>query len=122
MSRTIRTTHLRDEPDVVDSGNGASTIVFAAGKGDLELARQIVEVRMTQQVARNAQRVRSHVKCFSRTNAGNRASGHIAHGVAASFAGGQPAIRKQTHSRRHIFELYEMKLDVFACREMTAAR
>src|SRR5438034_2401531 len=67
-------------------------------------------------------RSRSDVKRLAGANARDRAGGHVAHRIAARFARGQPAVGEQTHGSGNILEFDEMKLDVFASGEMTAAR
>ena len=42
---------LRDEADVVDARHRAGAIIFATRKRDLELARQIVKIRMPQKIS-----------------------------------------------------------------------
>ena len=121
MRGAIRPAHLRDQPNVMNARNGAATVIRAAGESNFELARQIVKIRMPQQVARDTERIGRNVKGFARADACDRASCDVAHRVAASFASSQPAIGQQTHGHRHIFKFDKMELDVFARREMTSA-
>src|SRR5215831_18746425 len=80
-----------------------------------------MKIRMAQEVARDTQSVRRDIESFSGADACNGAGSDVAYGIAASFARGQTAIGKRAHGRGHVFELDEMKLDVFARGEMAAA-
>src|SRR6266403_2218304 len=122
MCRAVGAAHLRDQPHVVDSGNRAIAVVFAAGECNLELARQVVKIRMPQQIARDAQSVRSDVKRFARANPGNGAGRHVAHRVAASLARGKARRGEAAHGGRHVFELHKVELNIFARGEMSASR
>src|SRR5260370_35171505 len=121
MRRAVAASNLRDEADVVDAGNRAIAIVFAARESDLELARQVVKIGMAQEVSRDAQSVWGNVECFARAYTGNWAGGDVAHGVTASLARGKPRIGEQAHGRAHVFEFHEMELNVFARGEVAAA-
>ena len=121
MRRAVVATHLRDEADVVDPGNRAIAVVFAAGEGDLELARQVVKIGMAQEISRDAQSVGGHVKRFAGANTRHRAGRDVAHGVTASLARGQARIGEQAHRSAHILEFHEMELNVFARGEVAAA-
>ncbi len=105
----------------MDARNRAIAIVLAAGESDLELARQVVKIGMAQEISGDAQSVRSNVECFAGANAGHRATRDVAHGVSASFAGGKARVGKQAHGGAHVFEFYEMELNVFARGEVAAA-
>src|SRR5713226_2323449 len=91
MRRAVVATDLRDEADIVNAGNRAIAIVLAAGESNLELARQVVKIGMTQEVSRNAQGVRRDVKRFGGANTGHRAGRDVAHRVTASLARGEVA-------------------------------
>src|SRR5882672_771572 len=122
MCRAVGAAHLRDQPHVVDSGHRAIAVVFAAGERNLELARQVVKIGMSQQIARDTKSIRRHVKCFARTNAGDGARRHVTHRVAASFPRGKSRGGQAAHGGRHVFELHKVELNIFARREMSASR
>ncbi len=50
MRRAVVAADLRDEADVVNARDRASAIVLAAGEGNLELARQVMKIRMAQKI------------------------------------------------------------------------
>jgi len=77
---------------------------------------------MAQQIARDAQSVRRHVKCFARANAGDGARRHVAHRVAAGFPRGKARGGQAAHGGGHVFELHKVELNIFARREMSASR
>ena len=51
MRGTVAAAHLRDKAHVMDAGNRAIAIVLAARESDLELARQVVKIGMSQEVS-----------------------------------------------------------------------
>jgi hypothetical protein len=57
---------------------------------NFEFARQIVELRIAIDLARYGLRQRRSVDEFVAVQAGHRATGHIAHDIAAGAAGGKP--------------------------------
>src|SRR5487761_1305217 len=56
----------------------------AACNGDLELARQIVKLRIARKLTGQFQRQRRSIDDLVRRNAGQRATSHIAHHISAS--------------------------------------
>src|SRR5258708_35877957 len=104
MRRAVVATDLRDEADIVNAGNRAIAIVLAAGESDLELARQVVKIGMTQEVSRNAQGVRRHVKRFGGANTSHPAGREVSHRGTASLARSKPGIGEQAPGAAHAFE------------------
>src|SRR5207245_6106001 len=121
MRCAIAAAHLSNEPNIVNARDRAVPVIFAAGEGDLELARQIMKLRMPEQITRHAEGVARHVKHFARANAGQRAARDIAHRIAAGFARGQARLGEQPHYRGNVLELHEVELHIFA-RGNAAAR
>src|SRR5258707_14037531 len=105
MRRAVVATDLRDEADIVNAGNRAIAIVLAAGESDLELARQVVKIGMTQEVSRNAQGVRRHVKRFGGANITPPAGRDAAHRVTASLARSKPGSGEPAHDAAHAFSI-----------------
>src|SRR5436309_13385368 len=106
----------------MDSGHRAIAVVLAARERNLELAWQVVKIGMSQQITRNAQSVRRHVKRFARANAGDGAGRHVAHRVAASFPRGKARGGQAAHGAGHVFELHKVELNILARGEMSASR
>jgi hypothetical protein len=76
---------LRDRPEVVE-GDETTRIVFAARERNLELAAEILNVGVTQQVLCNRVGVRGDVECLRRADPGVLARGYVADAVATGFA------------------------------------
>ncbi len=77
-------------------------IRLAAGEADLELARQLLGERVAQEMLHRAIQVRADIRVFARAYARQRAGRHVAHGVAARLARGQPGLRQATHRVRRL--------------------
>ena len=75
------------EGDVVDLRVGAP--LGAAGDGDLELARQVVELGIRGEVVRDLDGERAGVEQFVLVQAGERAAGDVADDVAAGSLGAE---------------------------------
>ena len=77
----------RAQADVVDRGRDA--ILGAAGKRDLELARQAIGQLLVQERQRQPPGVRLHIEGLFGMDAGQRARRDVADGVVAGFASGE---------------------------------
>jgi hypothetical protein len=106
----------------MNSRNRAISIVLASRKRNLELARQIMKIRMPQQIPRHAQSIGRHVERFPRANTRHRASRNVPHRIPASLSRSESRIGKQPHRRADIFQFHKMKLNVFPCREVPTPR
>ncbi len=102
----------RREADVVDLRIGAPG--GAAGDGDLEFARQVVELRVCLQQMRNFGCQRRSVNDLIGGDAGQRAAGHVAHHVAAGALGREPNRVERVHDLGERFDGEPVKLNVLA--------
>ena len=103
----------RDGAEIVQPHQRAG-ILFAAGKRDLEFPPERLCVRMPQHEIRDRLRVGRDIERLFAADAGDRAGGHVAHRIAASFAGRDADRRETPHQRRRVFNVDEMKLHVLA--------
>src|SRR2546422_3731590 len=94
---------------VVQAGQAAS-LVLAAGEGDFELAAEALRVGMTKQELGACFRVRCHIVNFAAAHTGERTSGHVAHGIAASFTRRNTDSRKPAHQARSRSEEHTSEL------------
>ena len=99
----------------------AASLVLAAGEGDFELAAEALRVGMTKQELGACFRVRCHIENFAAAHTGERTSGHVAHGIAASFTRRNTDSRKPAHQARSVFNMNVVKLEVLACGDMKHA-
>jgi len=97
---------------VVHGGVGA--VAGAAGEGDLELAGQPLRERVAQEVVAQLRRVGCDVERLMRANAGQRAGRHVAHDVAAGFAGGEANLGQETQRLRHLWQTDVVDLHILA--------
>ena len=101
-----------DDADVVE--HGLAAVGGAAGEVDLELAGQALGERVAQEVLEGRLGPRADVEHLERAGAGEVAALHVAHGVAAGLAGGEPDRRQVAHHRGDPLEVDEVELDVLA--------
>src|SRR5207249_694108 len=121
MRCAIAAAHLSNEPNIVNARDRAVPVIFAAGEGDLELARPVMKLRMPEQITRHAEGVGRHVKHFARANSCQRAPCDIAHRIAAGFARREARLSEQPHYRGNVLELHEVKLHVLARGDVATA-
>src|SRR5688572_29650707 len=67
---------------------------------------------MPQEVARQRLGVRRHLEHFGRRRSGVRAARHVAHGIAAGLARGQPRRGHLAHRRLGVLQQHEVELHV----------
>ena len=108
------------ERDVVDSRD--HVVGVGGGEGGLDLARHRLGRRMADEVADVGARIRGDVEQFVLQQAGPRVAGHVADGVAAALAGGQPDLAEFAHQLRHIAQPDVMHLDVLTRRDVALAQ
>src|SRR5581483_10891748 len=120
-SHAVRAPHACNQSNIVNAGYGAVTIVFATGKRNLELAWQIVKIRMSQQKARHAECVGRYVECFPGANPRQRAGSDVAYRVTAGLPGSEAGIGEQPHHRGDILQPDEVELNVLARGQMATS-
>ena len=107
------------QADVVDRGGDA--IFGAAGKRDLELARQAVGQLLVQKRQRQPPGVGLHIEGLLGMNAGQRARRDVADRVVAGFARGQADIGQQMQGVGNLRQRHKVKLHVLARGEVAFA-
>src|SRR5207245_9020021 len=93
----------------------AAGVVAATREGDLELAPEVLRIGMAEQEIGGGFRVRGHVECLLAADAGDGAGGDVAHGVAASFARGDPNGSQAPHDGRGVLDVDEVELEILPC-------
>ena len=106
----------RDERDVVDAGQRA--VGVGAGERGLDLARHQLRRRVAHEVAHVGADVRRRVPQLVVADAGPRVGGHVAHGVAAALAAGEPGVGDLADQLRHVAQRDVVDLDVLARRDV----
>ena len=101
-----------DDADVVE--HGLAAVGGAAGEVDLELAGQALGERVAQEVLERGLGPRRDVEHLVRAGAGEVAALHVADGVAARLAGGEPDRGEVAQDLGDLLELHEVELDVLA--------
>src|SRR5262249_39465879 len=91
------------------------------GEVDLELARKALRVRVTEQPARRRLGPRCDVELLLRACAREVATHHVADGVAAGLARGEPDRCHEPQDLGRALELDEVELDVLARGEVAPA-
>ena len=91
------------------------------GEPDLELARQALGVGVAQEVDEGGLGPGAHVEHLQWAGAGQRACGHVAHGVATGLASGQPGFGQHAQQGGGAAELDEVELDALAGGEVSEA-
>ena len=86
----------------------------AAGEGDLELAPEVLAVRVAEQEAEERVRVGRDVEGLGVADAGQRAGGDVAHAVAAGLAGGDADRGQAAHQVGRVVDVDVVELDVLA--------
>ncbi len=99
-----------DDAEVVDQALGA--IGLAAGEADLDLARHLLVQRVAQEVRHGAVEVRGDIGVLARADAGERAGGDVADGVAAGLARRHAVFRQAAQHGAGLGERHVMQLDV----------
>ena len=92
--------------------------MIAAGKRDLEFARQALVERVAQQVSRHGVRVRSHVEDLALADAGQVAGRDVADGVGAGLAGGESHFFQLAHDRADLRQGHEVQLNILPGRHV----
>jgi hypothetical protein len=108
-----------DDADVVE--HGLAAVGDAAREIDLEFAGQPLRVRVAQEEVGGGLRPRADVEHLERARAGEVATGHVAHGVAARLSARQVDRRQQPQHLGCLLELHEVHLDVLAGGEVRPA-
>ena len=101
-----------DKADVVNFGVGAP--VGAAGDGDFEFAREIVELRVAAEFVFQRMNERADVGEFVSVYASERAASDVARDVAAGASSGEADGLKAVDQFRDRFDADPVKLDVLA--------
>ncbi len=96
----------------------AAGMELAPGKSNLELASEVLRIRMAQQKFRASLRVRSHVKDFVAANPRERTSGDVAHDISTRFLGRDSHSGESTHQGRSIVDMNEVILNVLTGRNV----
>ena len=104
------------EGQIVDLRNRAPGA--AAGDGDLELARQVVEVRAADEQFGRCACERRRVDQLRGIDSRQRAGGDVARVVAAGALGGQPGAPQFVENARQILQPDPVQLDVLADRDV----
>jgi hypothetical protein len=91
------------DAEVVDAGQRA--VGGAPGERELELSRQIFADRIAEKVVGDGLGVRGDVGHLARADTCVGAGGHIAHGVSARLARGEPHLDQPPHDVGGVFEL-----------------
>ena len=108
-----------DDADVVE--HRLAAVGVAAREVDLELAGQPLGERVADEVAVGRLGPRRDVERLERAGAGEVATHHVAHRVAARLTGGQPDRRHVAHQVGDALELDEVELHVLAGGEVAPA-
>jgi hypothetical protein len=108
------------EAEVMDVGEAAG-VVLAAGKGDLEFAAEVLDVRMAEQVLEHGVGVAGDVERLFAAYACDGAGGHVADRIAAGFAGGDVHGRQAAEHGRAVLDVDVVELDVLARGDMQDA-
>ncbi len=109
----------RDDAGVVE--HRLAAVGGAAGEVDLELAGEPLRDRVAQEEVLGGLGPRADVEHLVGARAGEMAARHVAHGVAARFAAGEPDRREEAQDLGRLLELHEVELHVLAGREVTPA-
>ena len=109
----------RDHADVVE--HRLAAVGGAAGEVDLELAGQALRDRVAQEEVLGGLGPRADVEHLVGARAGEVAAGHVAHGVAARLAAGEPDRREEAQHLGDVLELHEVELHVLAGGEVAPA-
>ena len=107
----------RHGTDVVHAAESAG-MAFAAGIGNLELAPEVLRIRMTQHEVRHGVSVGHDVERFVAAYARVGAARDVAHNVAASLARCDSDGRKPPHEVRRVIDVDEVALDILPRRHM----
>jgi hypothetical protein len=99
-----------DEGDVVDAGDRA--VGVRARERGLHLARHQLRGGVAHEVAHVRAGVRRRVERLVVADAGPRVGGHVAHGVAAALAAGEPGVRDLADQRGGVAQRHVVDLDV----------
>ena len=102
-----------DAAHVVHVGQAAG-LVLAAGKGDLELAAEVLAVGVAQQEVHKRLSIGGYVEGLAAADAGERAGCDIADGIATGFTGGDAHRGKPAHEVGGILDVDEVDLEVLA--------
>ncbi len=102
-----------DQTQIVHVGQAAG-VLLAAGEGRFEFAAKVLHVAVAQKILGKLVGVAGHVERFVAADAGQRAGGHIAHRVAAGFAGSNAHRRQPAVHIRRVFQRHKMKLKILA--------
>src|SRR5215467_3734315 len=86
----------------------------APGKGDLELAAEVLGIRMAQQEVRKRLGVRRDVEGFGAADPGDRAARYVPYGIAASFPGRDPDGGVAAHEGGDVCDVDKVKLEILA--------
>jgi hypothetical protein len=105
--------HPSHEASVVQLHQTAG-LVLAAREGGLELAAEVLNVRMSQHEAHQGAGVGRDVEGLGLADARQRTRGHVAHRVAAGLAGGDAHRGETAHQVRCVFDVDEVELEVLA--------
>ena len=101
-----------DEGDVVDAGERA--VGVRAGERGLDLARHQLRRGVAHEVAHVGAGVRRRVEHLVVADAGPRVGGHVAHGVAAALAAGEPGVGDLADQLGGVAQRHVVDLDVLA--------
>ena len=86
--------------------------IFAARKSGLELAPEVLHIRVAEQKVHERRGVGRNIECLAAAHPRQRAGGDIAHRIAAGFAGGNAHRRQPPHQVRRVFNVDEVKLEI----------
>ena len=104
---------LRQQAQVVHLDQAAS-VTGAAGEGHLELAAEVLHIVVVEQKLRHGVGIGADIKDFIVANAGQRASGDIAHRVATGFLRGDADSRQPPHQIGRVVDMHVVELDILA--------
>ena len=112
--------HLRHGAEVVERDQAAGVVVAAAER-DLELAPEVLDVRMPQEILRARVGVGRDVEALGAADARELARGHVAHAVAARLTRGDADGRQAAHHIRRVLDVDVVELDVLPRRDVEDA-